>query len=272
VNIEINKKTNKHNSLYLNIMNFEITDKNRCLEFINIFKNLNNLTDSINIVVNSDRFYIQGMDQSHICVYELFLDKSWFHTWNVSSDKTYGFQLSMFNKILHTYSDTQMINLQADDESDKMKINFTSKSDFNKFFELPLMDIDCEMLNIPECDYEVDIIMNAKKFKSLIDELTQFSDTVLISCNEGQFSVNADGDAATMKVVVDMDDIENYSVIENETIDASFGLKYLAQMCQFYKLSSNCTIHISRNMPIQIKYEIDEDSMMRFYLAPKIDD
>ena len=255
-------------------MNFEITDKNRCLEFINIFKNLNHFTDSINIVVNSDRFYIQGMDQSHICVYELFLDKSWFHVWSVSSNQTYGFHLSMFNKILHTYSDTQIIKLQANDDSDKMRIEFTSdaKGEFNKFFELPLMDIECEMLNIPDCEYEVDIVMNAKKFKSLIDELTQFSDTINISCNEGQFSVNANGESATMKVIVDMDDVENYSVIEDETIDVSFGLKYLAQMCQFYKLSSNCTIHISRNMPIQIKYEIDDDSRMRFYLAPKIDD
>jgi hypothetical protein len=37
-------------------------------------------------------------------------------------------------------------------------------------------------------------------------------------------------------------------------------------------LASNCTIHISRNMPIQIKFDISDDSRMRFYLAPKIDD
>ena len=255
-------------------MKLEIVDKKRCGEFINIFSNLKHFTDSISLMISEEKLYIQGMDQSHVCVYELFLDNSWFHLWEVSSDETYGFQLSMFNKILHTCSDTQMIRMEGNLESDKLRVEFTSevKGDFNKFFEIPLMDIDSEMLHIPECDYEVDIVMESKKFKSLIDELSQFNDTMTFKCDEGEFSVESNGESATMKVVIDMDDIESYGVIEDETVDASFGLKYLAQMCQFHKLVSNCTIHISRNMPIQIKFDISDDSRMRFYLAPKIDD
>jgi proliferating cell nuclear antigen len=114
--------------------------------------------------------------------------------------------------------------------------------------------------------------MESKKFKSLIDELSHFNDTMTFKCGEGEFSVESNGESATMKVVIDMNDIESYGVIEDETVEASFGLKYLTQMCQFHKLASNCTVHISRNMPIQIKFDITDESRMRFYLAPKIDD
>ena len=262
-------KTSRH----YDIMRFEISDKKRCDEFINIFNHLKHFTDNINLMVNPDKLYIQGMDQSHVCVYELSLDKTWFNVWDVSSDETYGIHIPIFNKILHTCSDKQTIKVYSND-SDKLEIEFSSeaKGDFNKFFEIPLMDIDSDLLNIPDCDYEVDITMDAKKFKSLVDELSNFSDTLDIQCNEGNFSIEANGDAANMKVIIDMNDIDSYSVIEDETVNASFGIRYLSQMCQFHKLATNCSIYISRNIPIQIKYEMNDSSMMRFYLAPKIDD
>ena len=58
-------------------MKFEIVDKKRCGEFINIFSNLKHFTDSISLMISEEKLYIQGMDQSHVCVYELFLDNSW---------------------------------------------------------------------------------------------------------------------------------------------------------------------------------------------------
>jgi len=262
-------KTTRHSD----IMRFEISDKKRCDEFINIFNHLKHFTDNINLMVNPDKLYIQGMDTSHVCVYELSLDKTWFNLWDVTVDETYGIHLPIFNKILHTCSDKQTIKVYSDDTA-KLEIEFSSevKGDFNKFFDIPLMDIESDLLNIPECDYEVDITMDAKKFKSLVDELSNFSDTLDIRCNEGNFSIEANGDAANMKVIIDMNDIESYSVIEDETVTASFGVRYLSQMCQFHKLATNCSIYISRNIPIQIKYEMNDSSMMRFYLAPKIDD
>jgi len=224
-------------------------------------------------MVNKDRLYVQGMDSSHVCVYELTLDKSWFNLWDVSVDEVYGIHLPIFNKILHTCSDKQSIKIYSND-TDKLEIEFSSdvKGDFNKYFEIPLMDIESDMLNIPECDYEVDITMDSKKFKSLLDELSNFSDTLTIRCNEDNCSIEANGDSANMKVVIDINDVDSYSVIEDETVEASFGIRYLNQMCQFHKIASSCSIYISRNIPIKIKYDMTENSMMRFYLAPKIDD
>jgi len=75
-----------------------------------------------------------------------------------------------------------------------------------------------------------------------------------------------------MKVVINMDDIESLAVVEDKTVEATFSIRYLAYMCQFHKLSENCTIHMSENIPIQLNYEIDEVCFMKFYLAPKMND
>jgi proliferating cell nuclear antigen PCNA len=254
-------------------MKLEINDKRKSDSFINIFNNLKCFTDKINLIFTEDKLHVQGMDTSHVCVYELFINKEWFNEWDVSESETYGIYLPTFNKMLHTCCTEKQGIVIHNETPDKLNVEFVGqdKGIFNKYFEMPLIDIECDMLHIPESVYDVDIVMESKKFKMLIDEISHFDDTVNIKCNEGEFSVEANGNEGTMKVVISIDDVESYSVVENETIEISFGTKYLSQMCQFHKLADNCAIHISRDLPIQIKYNMGEYSIMRFYLAPKID-
>ena len=43
-------------------------------------------------------------------------------------------------------------------------------------------------------------------------------------------------------------------------------------MSNFNKLGNVCSIHISENIPLKLKYALDDKSYMKFYLAPKIND
>lgn len=254
-------------------MRFEIADKKKREIFITIFNNLKNFTDSIVLNIEQDRLYIQGMDNSHICVYELILQSSWFQVWDITEPQVFGLSLPIFNKILHICSDKQSIHIHSDNNED-LQIDFTcdEKGEFDKHLKMPLMDIDMDRLHIPTMDYEVDIEMDSKKFKNLIDELANFNETLNIVCNENQVVLESSSSEGTMNVVITTDDIDLLAVVEGKEINASFGIKYIAQMCQFHKLTTNCAIHITEDMPLQLKYKIDDECMMRFYLAPKIND
>lgn len=254
-------------------MRFEIADKKKREIFITIFNNLKNFTDSIVLNIEQDRLYIQGMDNSHICVYELILQSSWFQVWDITEPQVFGLSLPIFNKILHICSDKQSIHIHSDNNED-LQIDFTcdEKGEFDKHLKMPLMDIDTDRLHIPTMDYEVDIEMDSKKFKNLIDELANFNETLNIVCNENQVVLESSSSEGTMNVVITTDDIDLLAVVEGKEINASFGIKYIAQMCQFHKLTTNCAIHITEDMPLQLKYKIDDECMMRFYLAPKIND
>jgi len=61
-------------------MKFEIKDKKKCDIFISIFNNLKNFTDNTLINVNEDELYIQGMDNSHVSMYELKLTSRGFQS------------------------------------------------------------------------------------------------------------------------------------------------------------------------------------------------
>ena len=94
-------------------MRFEITDKKKRDIFITIFNHLKNFTESLVLNIEPNRLYIQGMDTSHICVYELILYASWFQVWDITDSKTFGLSLPIFNKILHICSDKQSIQIHS---------------------------------------------------------------------------------------------------------------------------------------------------------------
>jgi proliferating cell nuclear antigen PCNA len=254
-------------------MLFEIQDNKKCEIFIYIFNHLKHFTDKINMNLDEDKMYIQGMDNSHICVYELTIKSTWFDKWDVKETHNYGILLPMFNKILQICSDKQSIRIHSEsDENLHIEYYSNEKGEFNKFLEMPLLELDVDMLHIPDTDYQVDIEMNSKKFKSVIDELSNFNETLDITCDETELVLESSSSEGNMKVVIHIDDIELLAVEEGKKVKASFGIKYIAQMCQFYKLASACAIYITEDIPILLKYEVTHDCTMKFYLAPKISD
>ena len=119
-------------------MRFEISDNKKRDQFIYIFNYLKNFTDKLCLNLSEDKLYIQGMDNSHVCIYELFLVNTWFDVWDVQESKTYGVSLPIFNKILHICSEKQKIIITSE-TNDKLDIEFISdeKGEFNKYFANP---------------------------------------------------------------------------------------------------------------------------------------
>lgn len=269
-------------------MRIEINDKKKCEQFNYIFTNLKYFTDKVVLHVSEEKIYLQGMDNNHICVYEVSLSSSWFTKYEVIEAETICIPLSIFTKILQIHNEKQYIIIYNED-NDSLDIEYKtmysenkdeinkpdnnlSKGIFDKYFQIPLMDMDTDMLQIPDTDYEVDIEMESKRFKGLIDELSNFNETLNINCDENQVTLESKSMEGSMKTIINMDDIELLAVVEDKEVNTSFGIKYIANMCQFHKLSSNCSIHISEDMPLMMKFEMDDDCHIQFHVAPKIND
>tara|TARA_B100000424_G_scaffold89018_1_gene66610 strand:- start:1064 stop:1837 length:774 start_codon:yes stop_codon:yes gene_type:complete len=257
-------------------MRIEIHDKKKCDLFMTIFSHIKSFNETINIVVDTDKLFIQGMDNSHVSVFEVNLCSEWFDVYEQSNNcEQFGINLTILNKILKTMSEKHKIVLFSNDsEDDKLNVEFITeeKGEFNKYFQLPLMDIEVDSLQLHDIEYTVDIIINSKKLKTSIDELTNFDDTIKISCKDECVDLLCNSNEGSMKITFTSDDIEELGIIENESIECSFAIKYLSLMTNFYKLSDHCMINISENIPMQFKYNITETSFLRFFLAPKIDD
>jgi DNA polymerase III sliding clamp (beta) subunit (PCNA family) len=143
---------------------------------------------------------------------------------------------------------------------------------FDKYFDMKTMDLDEELLDIPDNEYSVDLILPTKMFVSLSQELSMFDDSVRVVCNQDNVELVAKGHTGTMKVNMNIDDVLEYAIEENISLDMIYSIQYFQMMCQFHKLSDKVALGFSEETPMMMKYELDETSFVRFYLAPKLDD
>jgi len=57
-----------------------------------------------------------------------------------------------------------------------------------------------------------------------------------------------------------------------EPVDLSFAVNYLNHFAKGSGLCASVSLSMSPGVPLVVEYELNENSFMRYYLAPKIDD
>ena len=70
-------------------MKLAIKDKNKKDLFIALFQNLKNCSQLISVLFENDHIFIQGMDKSHVCLFEVKIMNIWFDSYEITPDKKY---------------------------------------------------------------------------------------------------------------------------------------------------------------------------------------
>ena len=161
-------------------MEIIINHKKKKEMFINIFGILKNSTSQINAILKHEHFHIQGMDKSHICLFDVILDKSWFDSYivdNSNENTELSFDASIFYSIINTKSDEQQLIIKL--KGELLEIEFlnnqdTIQNEYNKYFHIPILEYDYEEMNVPEMEYDVEFSLPSKKNNRDINTVKQF--------------------------------------------------------------------------------------------------
>jgi proliferating cell nuclear antigen PCNA len=251
-------------------------------QFATIIANLKNFTDNVCIYFRENGLYIQCLDDSHCCLFECDLKSTWFKTYEFSPDtdqNCIGINISMLNKVLNTWNETQTLTLELEDGSDKIAINF-EKSDnnnvhFDKFFELSLVSLESDLMDVKNFDTLVDLTVESKIFCSLISNLMMFNEVLTLTFNEENVECTSSGTDGSMKALINVNDVTEYAIPESTILVQSYSLRYVQLMCQFNKLAPEMRMGFGESMPMVMKYILSEDndkdsSYACIHLAPKI--
>ena len=260
-------------------MNIEIHDNTKSQKFCSIFQHIKLFTDCINITFDKKQLYIQAMDSSHIVIFEIFLPSSWFCKYTFLDNQesvVLGLNAGILYKILNTRDKSQhTILAYSVSNSDKLNIHFSHEDPniFDKHFELPLMDIESEMLGIPEFESNVTLIMPSSDFSSVVSSMQIFGDTIEFHCQEEKIQiVSSSSEIGKMEVDIENKILDNYELEGNDALKVSFALFKMHDICMYSKLANEIEIVLTYNYPIRITYDIGDDAKLVFYLAPKIND
>ena len=139
-----------------------------------MFHTLKNCTSIVSIVFDVDNMHIQGIDKSHVCMFDINLQLAWFNEYSVGKKTLICFDTHTFHTIISSCQESNNIYIRYDEsnDSDYLHIDLVSPTasirEFNKYFKLPLSDYEHEYMNPPKIDYDAEFTINSKKILKLI--------------------------------------------------------------------------------------------------------
>ena len=196
-----------------------------------------------------------------------------------------GVHCEMLFKIISCIKEGQYIDMKYDPDSsgDKLTIDLLGNS-YDKSFELSLINIDSDMVEMPEKEYTADIRFVSKDFAELINQLSIFGDKLKISCGDS-IILNSENEFGKVDITVKEDDIIEYIMEEGAKLESSFGIRFITMITKFSNLNKELAINVSEQFPIKLTYNLDDwkdkvnedddasiDNYISFYLAPLEDD
>jgi len=249
-------------------MQLTIENKTKMEMFVALFQLLKNWGSHLNLHFEKTHLYIQSMDKSHICLSSITIKDKWFSSYSVDNITNISLDTTNFATMMNYALKHSKMEIKFEDEvdPDKLFINLSSnngssiskdvievldlldakktkkikkkevQNKFDHFFELGLIDVEQDILGIPDVEYDVDLIMKSDNFSELMSELMVFGSNLNIVCSEDILEFNASGDTGKLKVNIPIDDLNEYAISEGETLDISYSLNHIGKMCLSNKL------------------------------------
>ena len=78
-------------------MQIKINDKKKKDMFVSIFQVLKNCSTLISVTFETDLMHIQGMDKTHICLFDVKISEKWFNKYSVSKTNKICFDSNVFH-------------------------------------------------------------------------------------------------------------------------------------------------------------------------------
>ena len=265
---------------------------------LKFFRSIEDITDLLSLIINPEGIFIKTMDSSHISFIDSFLDSSEFSSYTYNSNLNslvIGVNLKYLCKILSVHEKIDTVSLSFNN-MDKLEIVFDNGSRKSEF-ELKLISIDEDNLQIPSLDYEQEIDISYDRFSKLCQEIdTVNSDTIRFNIDSSNKTVNiyGNGDLGTIKTHLKERDtiVKKKFVVKKEgekitlnkkendykvypsrnTFEIEFCLKKIQSILKIGTLCNKLLLNLSEDSPIKMDFNLTEDSYLHYYVAPKIVD
>ena len=260
--------------------------------FVSIFNIIKNNTSLVNINFNNNNIYIQGMDTSHIVLFNFYIKKEWFSEYDIAnfeSGENVCIDTTMFYNIINNVSKNQSIiitNVEKNPKdnttfirNDYLYINLINEDfklkesvEFDKYYKLQLNETDYELMDIPtDYEFDCDFLISSKKIVEITNQLLNFNNEICIECSEECIEFKTIGITGEMNVKIPTDDLHEFSIENNTKLTLKYSLQFINKYCLTKNLSDKIYFYLSSNYPLKIKYDLGEEIDISFYIAPKVD-
>ncbi|KAJ2380572.1 hypothetical protein GGI23_007766 [Coemansia sp. RSA 2559] len=245
-----------------------------------IIEAIKELVDEANFDFTESGIRLQAMDKSHVALSFLHLRDDGFVEYRCDRSQTLGINLGSFGKILKCAANDDQVHIKATtDDAETLMVSFESSGkDRISEFNLKLMDIDIDTVDVPDMDYQATVTMSSQEFARIVRDLSSIGDAVTIDATKQGVKFSASGDDGNGSILlkhqklIDDEGSSSTSVEITEPVSHSLALKYLSNFAKAAPLAESVTINLIEEAPVMFEFKISDIGHIRFYLAPQIEE
>ncbi|KZT65497.1 proliferating cell nuclear antigen [Daedalea quercina L-15889] len=161
------------------------------------------LVTDANFECNEEGLTLQAMDNSHVALVAVKLKASGFKRYRCDRPIPLGVNIASFTKVLKCAKDDDVCILKANDDADVLSLTYEARNtDRIAEYEMKLMDIDADTLNIPDTDYDARVTMPSSEFGRIVRDLSLLGESVRIEVSKEGVRFISDGEAANGNVLL----------------------------------------------------------------------
>lgn len=233
-----------------------------------LFEALKDILTDINLQITKEGLKIMSMDGSKQAVVNLRLDSNKFEKFECKNSINAGINMTSLYKIIKSVKNSDIVSFYIlQEESTKLYIeveNIEKKT--NILTVLKLLDIDEDILEIPNIEFDTVKTMPSNDFQSYIRELSIITNKITLESNNSKFTLSGDGDFAETKIVVG--DSNTSELTENHYASGTFYIKYLLLFTKSTNLCTTVEIYLKDGYPLILVYNVANLGKLQYCLAP----
>lgn len=235
--------------------------------FKSTFEVLKDILNDVNIYFDENGVKMVTLDTARASLVDFELSADNFEVYECPQPIVAGVNISNMFKLLKTIStsDTLTLEINNRDILDILIENSTKKTSTK--FNLKLLDIDEDHIQVPEIPLNVCTVMQSVDFQRICRDMNNLSSEITITREGDRFVCSCMGDFANQETVLSC----NESV--EGTYTGTYSLKYLNI---FTKATGMCsTVQLFQetdNRFLVLQYNVANLGELKFYLATKVQD
>lgn len=250
----------------------------------NLFESIKEILVDINLVFTPESMYCTAIDGSKSACVHFHLDTNRFEHYICNESETIvGINMSSLHKLIKPITNGDVIVMRIH-RNDRFKLHIVienAEKHTRTTSMLKLLDIDQQILSIPDVVFDNIITMPCADFQRHCKDMMTVSDKVTFVCTAAAFVMKCTGDFADFAIEIQRNNDNIVSstafLIEAEDdhanrVSGTFSLKYINLFIKSSGLCTNVEIYLKKGYPLILVYKIGSLGKIQFVLAPDHED
>ncbi|AOM63351.1 DNA polymerase sliding clamp 2 [Heterosigma akashiwo virus 01] len=236
----------------------------------NLFESVKEILTDVNINFLSDSIKCTAIDGNKIaCVYfKLEADK--FEVYTLNEPITAGINMQSLFKLIKTVTNNDTVSMIIY-RNERYKLHIIVENSEKHTCTrsiLKLLDIDQEIITIPNVEFDNIITMQCTDFQRYCKDMMTISNVVTMTCKNNVFALSCSGDFADQ--IIEIHECDSIVTKDgDEEISETFSLKYINLFVKSTSLCSIVEIYLKKDFPLILVYRIGSLGKIQFCLAPQ---